>query len=63
MSKKWITLAIVSLMGVTAFAAEEGTSWADKIKMKGDMRLRHETIDQDGRDTRHRWRVSCSRWS
>ncbi|MDA0322505.1 MAG: putative porin [Verrucomicrobia bacterium] len=33
-----------------------GLNAAD-VDLGGDIRLRHETIDQDGKDTRHRWRV------
>jgi hypothetical protein len=32
-------------------------SWADNIKLKGDFRYRHETIDEDGRDQRTRHRI------
>tara|TARA_R110002073_G_scaffold117619_2_gene256180 strand:+ start:3680 stop:4936 length:1257 start_codon:yes stop_codon:yes gene_type:complete len=33
------------------------TSWAERIKWKGDYRFRYETIDQQGRDDRERWRI------
>ena len=37
---------------VLAFAipalADDGSSWADRITFKGDARLRHESIDEDG---------------
>lgn len=37
-----------------AYAQEE--SWADRIKLKGDVRLRHERIDEDGEEDRARMR-------
>ena len=33
------------------------TSWAERIKWKGDYRFRYEEIDQQGKDDRERWRV------
>lgn len=33
------------------------TSWAEKIKWKGDYRFRYETTDQQGMDDRERWRI------
>lgn len=43
---------------VTATAAPASASWTDRIKMKGDFRYRHETIDADFADnTRHRNRI------
>jgi hypothetical protein len=34
-----------------------GASWADRIKWKGDYRFRYEDIDQQGKDSRDRWRI------
>lgn len=34
----------------------DGT-WAEKVRVKGDIRYRHEIIDQDGKDSRTRQRV------
>lgn len=47
--------ALESDSGDTAHAT--AASWADRIKLKGDFRLRHEVIDAEGRDTRRRARV------
>jgi hypothetical protein len=33
------------------------TSWSERIKWKGDYRFRYESIDQEGRDDRERWRI------
>jgi hypothetical protein len=45
------------LAGVQADAQEAKPQWTDSIKLKGDVRFRFETIDQEGRDTRDRFRV------
>jgi hypothetical protein len=37
--------------------AAASASWADKTRIKGDFRFRHETIDEQGRDTRRRDRI------
>lgn len=41
---------------VTAMLLPAGIATAE-IELGGDLRMRHETIDQDDRDTRHRWRL------
>ena len=46
---------IAGFLVVPAPAAAQG-SWADRIKVKGDTRLRHETIDEDGEEERARMR-------
>ena len=40
----------------TSFAAEEGSSWTDKMTWSGDVRLRQEGIDEEGREDRSRAR-------
>lgn len=40
-------------MSVPASAQE---SWTDRVKLKGDVRLRYEAIDEDGEDNRNRMR-------
>ena len=43
---------------VTALQAQnKSSSWAEKIKMKGDFRYRYETIDVEDRDSRDRNRI------
>jgi hypothetical protein len=37
--------------------AKPATTWADKVSVKGDVRFRYETIDEEGKDTRTRERV------
>ncbi|MBT8092334.1 MAG: putative porin, partial [Gammaproteobacteria bacterium] len=49
-----LSLAAFLLLSVPASAQEE--SWVDRIKFKGDVRLRHETIDEDGEEDRSRMR-------
>ena len=33
------------------------TDWTDKVSLKGDLRYRHELIDQEGKDERNRQRI------
>jgi len=47
-------LAVLLLASASASAQEE--SWVDRIKLKGDVRLRHERIDEDGEEDRARMR-------
>ncbi len=47
------------LLLVFAFGADPALAqdnWTDRIKFKGDIRLRHETIDEDGEEDRSRMR-------
>ena len=56
MNKKLISVGIIALMA-GRMLADEG-SWADSLEIKGDLRLRHEMIDDDSKDeTRNRQRV------
>jgi len=47
-----IILLTVLTPTVSSFA-----NWADNIKLKGDLRYRHEMIDTDNSDARHRHRI------
>jgi len=40
-----------------AVAKDKGVDWASKVKLKGDFRYRHESIDEEGRDQRDRQRI------
>jgi hypothetical protein len=40
-----------------ATPAKPASSWADKVTVKGDVRFRFETIDQEGKDVRERARI------
>lgn len=45
------------ILGISSFAiAEEGETWADRISIKGDFRLRWEGIDEEGEEDRSRGR-------
>ena len=46
--------AVLLVSAASASAQEQG--WADRIKLKGDVRLRHERIDEDGEEDRARLR-------
>ncbi len=46
--------AVFLLAAAPASAQEQG--WADRIKLKGDVRIRHERIDEDGEEDRARMR-------
>jgi len=56
---KSVTGAIIGALGlllVAAPASAQEESWIDRIKLKGDVRLRHESIDEDGEEDRSRAR-------
>ena len=48
--------ALSILAASTVAMAEEGTTWADRISVKGDFRLRWEGIDEEGDEERTRAR-------
>ena len=50
-------MAASVVIGVGSVYAEEEASWTDTVKVSGDVRLRHESFDQDGKTDRHRQRV------
>ncbi len=50
-----IAASFVLFLTATPASAQE-ESWADRIKFKGDVRLRHERIDEDGEEDRARMR-------
>ena len=47
--------ALALLIIATPASAQE-ESWVDRIKLKGDVRLRHESVDEDGEEDRARGR-------
>ena len=49
-------LSLLVLLLLSAPVAAQEESWIDRIKLKGDVRLRHETIDEDGEEDRSRMR-------
>jgi hypothetical protein len=50
-------VCIASALLLTTLPAEaQEESWADRIKFKGDIRLRYEAIDEDGEEERNRMR-------
>ena len=57
--KQWgATLGIVAIVSAASTGlAEEKAVWSDRISLKGDLRLRHEIIDEDAKDTRNRTRL------
>jgi hypothetical protein len=48
--------ALAALMFFTTPAEAQEQSWVDRIKLKADIRLRHESIDEDGEEDRSRGR-------
>ena len=51
-------IGILILTAAGAGLAEaQVASWTEQVSFKGDLRLRHEIIDQEDRDTRNRWRI------
>ncbi len=57
MKKTIITAMACTLLAGIAHAQEAKPSWADSVKLKGDVRFRFESIDQEGRETRDRTRI------
>ena len=51
-----LIIAAVLVLMVAPFEPFAG-DWTETIKMKGDLRYRHEMIDKEGKDARHRHRV------
>lgn len=51
-----LLVLLVAAAPFTAFAEEEKTGWTDRLKFKGDIRLRHESIDEEGEEGRDRQR-------
>jgi len=49
-------LVVVLLFSSLAHGEEVGETWTDRINFKGDFRLRHEVIDEDGEQRRDRRR-------
>jgi hypothetical protein len=51
-------MAVADVKNIKSGFAQVGEeeSWEDRISFKGDLRLRYETIDEDGRDDRKRGR-------
>ncbi|MBU0679457.1 MAG: putative porin [Verrucomicrobia bacterium] len=56
--KKWLLGMVAAVvMMPAAHAGDEGASWADTTSLSGDVRVRHEYFDIEGKDARNRWRV------
>ena len=47
-------ILVLGLLATPAIGADQ--SWAERIALKGDVRLRHERIDEDGEEERNRMR-------
>lgn len=57
---KALCVALASILPITPVAAESETAdWAERISVKGDFRLRYETIDRESRERRDRYRYSA----
>lgn len=60
MKKTALAILVGSLAGSHVATAQETkapSSWADTVSVKGDFRLRHEAIEQDGKEDRDRQRI------
>ena len=53
--KAFLASLLAASMIVSAPALAQD-AWTDRISFKGDIRLRHETIDEDGEEERSRMR-------
>ena len=56
MKAKALLALLIPAFAFIATPAAAQTSWTDRISFKGDIRLRHETIDEDGEEDRSRMR-------
>lgn len=60
MKRTAMAVLVGSLLGSYGARADEAkapSSWADQVTLKGDFRLRHESIEQDGKEDRDRQRI------
>lgn len=58
MLRNWrIAATAILLTGLFAGSDTLASNWWETIKVKGDLRYRHEMIDKEGKDARHRHRV------
>ena len=46
---------VISVIGISSVA--QGANWWESLKLKGDLRYRHEMIDKQDKDVRHRQRL------
>jgi hypothetical protein len=56
--RSWRTIVVAIMLssplgGSSSFAS----NWWEAVKVKGDLRYRHEMIDEEGKDARHRHRI------
>ncbi len=51
-----LSVAVFALFLLAVPAYSQDAGWADRIEMKGDVRLRYEGIDEDGEEDRNRMR-------
>jgi len=58
MLRNW-RIALTAILLTVMFTGSDtlASDWWETIKVKGDFRYRHEMIDKEGKDTRHRQRV------
>ena len=55
---KTMAVILATIIGVTGFTVESyAGDWWEKVKIKGDLRYRHEMLKDEGEDARHRHRV------
>jgi len=47
--------AVISVIGISS--GVQGANWWESLKLKGDLRYRHEMIDKQDKDARHRQRL------
>ncbi len=59
MKRTWIMplLAAMFCVGEVVGQQQQQKSWTDSVQVKGDVRYRHETIDEQGLETRERHRI------
>jgi len=56
--RNWIVALIMALISLPGYPTSlQASDWWENVKVKGDLRYRHEMIDTDGEDARHRHRI------
>lgn len=52
-----VVAVAAGVMSASAAEEQQASSWADRVVVKGDLRYRHEFINQEGKSTRVRQRI------
>jgi len=53
----WLTMIVMVMITVSMTTTSQAADWWENVKIKGDFRYRHEIIDQELKEIRHRQRI------